>query len=367
MEALTVADSQPARYLSDLPHDLLQAILQLPAARSLSAAAQVSHGWQNISAAVVDSRLRHVRPWLLPSCPCRLRCLATVEEAVKVFGQPPTGSSWESENEQLRRDSINLTLTDAGHHFGQLMLDASFWFDFPLETIKEHTFVTSKVAAGWPKCHAFALAGMAGLHSALGDSIFAHRVSGNAIPNQQPYPASLRAWLDALSFASTRPPPPTGRPTQLWANLTGIEGLALVEGVWIPDLLDAQGVGARFITNAAVDAKVALRCHFRTDDGWYSYTGQGDGDADADFELQDHSPIVCFRCEADVAAGYRTLVYEPRPDMDDHLYHLPPFAHVLLERVDAPGTWEVTLDDDEGVETRRPRVRLYTVSVSFGC
>ena len=351
--------------LHSLPMELLQSILEHSSAqRELPRAACVSHTWRTATEAVARRRLLLARPWQPPlQCPCPLRCLATLAISVDALGVPidrpragEPGWPWQDELGALRQEASAM-LGEPSPSTVAGLTPRNFWEAFPLKVIYKHTFVTSKIDAGWPEAHAFVLAGLAGLHAAIGRPLFS--------PEAKRFPTSLRAWLDAVAYAAALPPPIGVRPIRLFANLSGADALADVDGVWQPEKLTKMRVGERFVTNAAVDAKEAMRCHLRSDDGWFAYIGREAQGGDAAFELQD-SDLVCFTCRPNGPAGYRTLVFEPRPNAEDAIYLLPPFAHVTLERVDEACEWEVTLVDDGGA-TRRPRRRLYTVSVSFGC
>ena len=337
--AAEAGDAAAEMGLARLPEELHRGILLRADAAMLPRASCVCVLWHGLTAGAAEERLRRRRPWLATEarCPCWVRSLATLEMQLEgSVGASPSGRTWEDENVALREEACVQ------------------WWTITLAEVVAHSWVRTKIAAGWDAQHARALAGLHGLHAPLGAA--SRERSGR-------FAASARASLDA-SFATAVRPERGPSPAALYANLEGEDGLAAVEPAWLPNRLAALGVGGTFVTSAAIDAKAPLRCLFRDDCGWYAYTARDAFEGDDAFELQD-SDLVCFASAPDGARGYRALLLEPRTDAEDDVYLLPPYARVTLERIEAAGEWAVQLAD--APERRRPRRRLFTVSVDFGC
>ena len=384
----SVEPDEPTQ-LEDLPSECLRIILSKVSLRideedkgalydgmALARTVCVSHAWHAAVTEVAEARLRKARPSIPENadCPCWLRCLLAYNFACDTLGprdsesvvrgvhKPPR--NWREENCDIRR-----------------VLDVQW--TMPLSTFDTDPWVLHKVEQhGWRHEDAVVFAGMAGMHQIHGvdvlDSIF---------------PASLHAWLDAAFNAAVIRPPPAldtrrRRPSRLYANLSGDDGLRRLDGFWRyydPTLAYPPSIGDFYTTMAAIDAKAARRINFRDDAGWYAYNGgwietneetglsefHEDIDYDARaFELRD-SDIVCFlQGERDDKSGFTALIHEPRPNDVDDIYHLPPYATVTLISIEEPGEWELELelDDEDAPPLQAPRLqrRLYTVTVSYG-
>ena len=343
-----------------LPAELQRAILlDLPAvdlARVSTSCAKL-HG---LACVVAELRLRQVLPRLAPgsdATPCWLRSLGCREQTTCFAGARPA-ASWRDEFVDLmvaaaeasfKRDPTSPLPLERWEYeaAGELGIDNA-----------SSTFLASsidrKVAGGWSREEA--------IQSETLDCSTLVVVASS--PRR--YPATVHSHVELYSELARRA---AEVPEELYCNLLGtaaLPSLADCDPAWSSKALLRRGVGGSFVSKTVVFGVRSL-AHLSDARGWRDTV---------DDLLEDirviPTDVVCIRSAPKGAGGFRALIHEnwsvsnrrvtrsAAIGEEEDVWIAPIGTHITLERVQQPGEWR----GYEGGPLMR--VRLFTVSISFG-
>jgi len=222
--------------------------------------------------------------------------------------------------------------------------------------------------AGWGRQHAEVVTLLMTSGAAMSRSLsriktFAGRPRNRlpvALGRPVPFPASVWAVCDALAAAALRqsgPAPPhlyspLSLPPEAWG--TGPGCLLEEDAAWGALLRRKAKAGLTLRTRSFVNAEEASRYALGSGEGFLIHNDESETPVHA-------SEVVRFVNRRADARGFHSLIQDaPGEGLRSRSgpgYTLPPFATVVLERVDAPGEWRLY--------GKEMRCRLFTCSVTY--
>ena len=378
----TAEPETPPTELASLPEELHERILASMGATVLAVASTVSRSWCRLAPLVAQDRLSLPRAAAARGSEAWIYLLHTREELESLVGPRPA-RRWQDEWKAMRMEQARLLAVQRGR-LPQFLLEMQAAEEAFAQAFVEGGQLTPGVEAqsnyaatiewkrdrgGWQHDDAETCTLLLSICSgALARSLNA---------SDGCYAASVHALLEAFSagarlvgvqFGLVAPP--------VYANLRGDYGLLTEDASWAPLEREHHWQG-HLLPNAFGDLPPCVRLTTRgfamameaTDlsfpdgrgyrvpvrtRGVVSYELQPPPIGIPDRFWRGHDVVRFVSAPAD-AHGRHSLV-----QTDAGLYHLPPLATVVLERVDLPGCWEAPPG------RKQHGGRLLTCSVTFG-
>lgn len=367
------------KQLVDLPDELQERILSSLGAPVLALASSVSKSWRRLAPLVAQDRLSVPRAVATTSTEAWVYLLHAREMLESLIGPRPA-RCWQDEWKAMRMEQARLLAVQRGRlrQFLQEMEAAEEAFaaafaeggqltpSVEAQSNYAATIDWKRERGGWPHDDAEACTLLLSICSgALARSL-------NAADGC--YAASVHAALEGFSAGARRAPPDAVAP-YVYANLRGEFGLRTEDAAWAPleqvddydgDLLPRAVSGVRLTTRGFAMAMEATDLSFPDGQGYrvpvrtrgvvsYELQPPPAGNDPSITEWRGHDVVRFVSAPADALGRRRSLV-----QTDAGLYHLPPLATVVLERIDPAGGWEAPPGRTQHGG------RLLTCSVTFG-